>query len=153
MNITDVWKMNWKAFGSERCSIYVVAPEGTWPVKIGIAVYPISRVRDLQTSHWKKLEVVGAVWCHNKQDALNVERKTHAMLEDDNRRLLGEWFDRSAEQAIQAINFASDLTGIEVHDTLPKDAYHFMELRNRANDLNEQCARDDIIRKSIHHNA
>lgn len=57
------------------------------PVKIGYSCDPQSRLADLQTAHWDKLEIIVAV-----KGGPQLERHYHAMLVEH--RMLGEWFAR-----------------------------------------------------------
>ena len=145
----NVWDIDWRNFGTERCSVYVVAAEGRWPCKIGIAVYPAKRLSTIQTSHWKKMELVRAVWCHNAQEARAVEQKAHTILREDHRGLMGEWFDRSPEQCLDVINFAAIALGIEVFDTVPDDARQYMEEKRRRIMLRDHFKRHEAIEREV----
>jgi hypothetical protein len=58
-----IWKLDWPNLGRPFCNVYIIAPEGTWPVKIGIAVNAAKRLSSLQTSHWKPLQIMKVWWC------------------------------------------------------------------------------------------
>lgn len=60
------------------------------PIKIGIAVNPLSRLSTLQTGHHEKLELLAT--CDGGQER---ERAYHKQFAD--RRLSGEWFERCPE--------------------------------------------------------
>jgi len=114
----QVWLADWKAWGLPYCSIYVIAPEGHWPCKIGISVNASKRVRTLQTSHWKMLVVAKCYWAPTVADARKVEQKAHEMLKADDAYLLGEWFDKTPEKAAEVIEFAAMTTGVDLHDEI-----------------------------------
>jgi hypothetical protein len=50
-----------------------------------------------------------------------VERKAHLTLIEDNRQLLGEWFDRSVDQAADIVEFAAEVLGIDLNTSVPDD--------------------------------
>ena len=113
-----VWLADWKKFGLPYCSIYVIAPEGHWPSKIGISTFAKKRVQSLQTSHWKMLVVKKCYWAETVADARAVEQKVHSILKEDQAYLLGEWFDKSPKQAAEVIEFAAMALGIGIDDKI-----------------------------------
>src|SRR5579884_12285 len=72
-------------------------------IKIGRAIDPAARRDDLQTSHYEFLRVAYAIEC-GIAEAPAVERQAHILLMD--RRLAGEWFDISVDEAKAAIDKA-----------------------------------------------
>lgn len=114
----NVWAVDWKGRGLPHCSIYIIAPDAHWPCKIGISVNPRKRVSTLQTSHWKTLAIPRCFWAETVRDARLIEAKAHQMLKDDNCFLLGEWFDKSPEQAAEVVEFAALSVGAPLHDRI-----------------------------------
>jgi hypothetical protein len=116
-----LWRLDWPRLGRPFCNVYVIAAEGRWPVKIGVAVCAAKRLKQLQTSHWKPLEVSRAWWCEGSTAAFAVERRVHDLLDDERRKLLGEWYDRSVEQADEVVRFAAAVEGVELNEHIPED--------------------------------
>lgn len=111
----QIWMADWKRHSLPYCSIYVIAPDGHWPCKIGISVYARKRINQLQTSHWKRLEVARCFWVGSVFEARRIEKKAHQILKDDGAYLLGEWFDKTPEKAEEVIEFAAMLEGIDLN--------------------------------------
>lgn len=77
------------ALGSVASSVYFIAAVGG-PIKIGLAVNPLDRLRSLQTAHPKKLRLLATVPGDHRAEAAYHQRfATH--------RLQGEWFAPHAE--------------------------------------------------------
>lgn len=80
--------------------LYVIAASETGPVKLGLSVHPEKRVRQLQTGSALPLKIF-----HTEEidDALvkPAESALHRLL--SYRRLKGEWFDLTVEQAIAEV--------------------------------------------------
>ena len=108
--------VDWKRYGLPYCSIYIVAPDGHWPCKIGISNYARKRLNVLQTSHWKRLEVARCFWAPSVNDARRIEKKAHEILKEGGLYLLGEWFDRTPEKAAEVIEFAALTEGVELSE-------------------------------------
>ncbi len=84
--------------------VYVIeSAEGVRGVKIGVARNPKSRLRDLQVARPDLLRVAGVV-VPSAGTALAVEQAAHAVAA--RYRLQGEWFDLSAEAALEAVRMA-----------------------------------------------
>jgi hypothetical protein len=111
----QIWLANWKAWGLPYCSVYVIAPEGHWPSKVGISVHARKRVQELQTSHWKRLVVSECYWCPTVKGARAVEKKVHDALKEENVYLLGEWFDKTPAQAAEIVGFTAMVLGVELN--------------------------------------
>ena len=81
-------------------SVYVIAQE-RGPVKVGISDKPMFRLRSLQTGHASRLDLK-----HSREadNAKLVERLAHHALRE--KRLSGEWFDVTVDEAIAAIESA-----------------------------------------------
>ena len=77
--------------------VYVIGPEGG-PFKIGVATSVDARRYSLQTGNPHRLYVI-ATWEHEAPRM--VEAQAHRALAD--RRLQGEWFNVSAEEAVAAV--------------------------------------------------
>lgn len=91
--------------------VYVIGPE-VGPQKIGIAMAPDLRVRELQSGNPAKLHIALTLDT-GEHLAAKVERRAHWILKD--RHLSGEWFDVAQSEAAAAVKQAlSDVqNGIE----------------------------------------
>jgi len=79
--------------------LYVIGVHSSGPVKLGISKNPDRRVRQLQTGHSDRLHLF-----HTEPVPEGVfERLLHNNLR--HRRLRGEWFDLTVEQAIADVMF------------------------------------------------
>ena len=87
--------------GSHR-SIYVIGGD-SGPMKIGISNRPEARAAELRYAARKSLKVLAQV-DRGQRDARLVERLAHEIL--SGRRVSGEWFDVTAEEAIAVIHEA-----------------------------------------------
>lgn len=77
--------------------VYVMLSENG-PIKVGIAADPKARLASIQSaSPWK----ITLVHASEHKDAGIIERAVHLALRD--RRLTGEWFSATADEAIEAI--------------------------------------------------
>lgn len=63
---------------------------GTPCIKIGVADWPLKRMRDLQIGSPVKLELLDSIRCKSRRHAFDVERYAHTML--GSKRQHGEWF-------------------------------------------------------------
>lgn len=90
----------WSAPGKQL--VYVIGPD-VGPQKIGIALRPALRVREIQTGNPAALRVA-LEFDPEECAALQVERRAHWLLHEV--RLNGEWFDATPEQAIAAVRQA-----------------------------------------------
>lgn len=70
-------------------------------IKIGFAVDPVKRLADLQIAHSQPLRLIHSRAC---SDAAKAERRAHRLLRE--KRLRGEWFDLSEQEAVFAIDLA-----------------------------------------------
>jgi hypothetical protein len=107
--------------GDDRCFVYVIAPDGKWPVKVGISTSPRKRLAQLQCSNWKRLKVEHCAWVASKKDALAIEKFIHDEFSENGKWLLGEWVDARPEEAKERIEWASMALSIPVDFTLPAD--------------------------------
>lgn len=80
--------------------VYVIGQE-EGPCKIGISKDPARRAADLQTGCPFRLDVLHHVECRDYSEALWLENTLHEVHQD--RRLIGEWFDMSAAEAVDAV--------------------------------------------------
>lgn len=83
------------------CGLYVVAPKGGKPSKIGIAEDVVTRLCALRAAHWEPLDMYHLAWLQSRLDAGTLERLTHVHLQD--KRVSGEWFDVTPDVARAAI--------------------------------------------------
>lgn len=117
----QVWLADWRAHKLPYCSLYVVAPDGQWPCKVGISVNPYKRLIGLQTSVWKPLKVMRCYWTNSVAEARALEKAVHLRLSDDNVWLHGEWFDMRPKAATEMIEFVSLVEGIEIFDKIDNE--------------------------------
>lgn len=85
--------------------LYCIEAGEGGPVKIGTAVSPKQRMRQLQTGNHLRLALVGAIDAGD--DADRVERLIHSQLVDY--RLTGEWYRREALDELAWIHAAEAL--------------------------------------------
>lgn len=116
-----VWLANWRKFGFERSTIYVVSPDNSWPCKIGIANHGYSRVKSLQTSVWRPIKADFSAWTNTRTECSSLEKAVHRMLDEEGLWLHGEWFDMRPEQAVDAIRFQAAVTGIEINEVVEEE--------------------------------
>lgn len=117
----ELWRVNWKQHGYGFCGVYVVAPDNSWPSKIGISQNPVKRLLSLQTSCWRKLDIHKYCYAENFAAARKVEQKAHQILVDDGKAMLGEWFDIRPDKAMEVVEFASQIEGVEIMKSPPDD--------------------------------
>ena len=71
--------------------VYFISETGSaGPIKVGVSANPHKRLRALQTSNYRHLEIVGII---PETDEFN-ERTIHASLDTWHER--GEWYERQA---------------------------------------------------------
>jgi hypothetical protein len=85
--------------------VYVIK-SSPGPVKIGKAVDPSSRLKILQTGAPFRLSLEKVCRCDDEKSAYKVEKSAQRVLRG--KRLTGEWFDVSVDDAIAAIEEAVD---------------------------------------------
>ncbi len=112
----QVWLANWKKFGIERTSIYVISTDNSWPCKIGVSNYGYKRMCDLQVSVWRTLKVDYSAFAPSRAEAFRLEKEIHAELAD--KWLNGEWFDMRPNEVIDLIKFKACVMGIEIGDVV-----------------------------------
>ncbi len=117
-----LWRINWKKLGFQYCGVYVITTDSLYPCKIGISQNPASRVANLQTAHWRQIQITEYRWCRNVHDAKKIEEAAHRFLAEKDKQLLGEWFDVRPKEAVEAIEWASLMENIEVNSGVPEDA-------------------------------
>jgi len=137
-----VWLVDWRVNKLPYCTVYVIAPEASWPSKIGIATCARKRVAALQCSHWKRLAVTHCYWAPSVADARKVEKKAHALIKDEpNGFLLGEWFNKKPNEAAEIVRFAALSAGVELNDTIED-----MGARESIRDRWEQGLYEETVR-------
>jgi DNA-binding XRE family transcriptional regulator len=104
---------------SSTSHIYVIAA-GDNAVKIGIARDPEKRRASLQTSHYIPLKIAFSAPC--KRPAV-VERLVHESLAS--KRLYGEWFNASPQEAQQAISEVIKRTRLPGESALPIESWAY----------------------------
>lgn len=117
----QVWLANWRGHGLPYCSLYVVAPDGRWPCKVGISVNAYKRLAELQVSVWKPLSVVSCFWLKTIKEARELEKQVHRRLTGDDVWLHGEWFDMRPRDAKEMIEFVALVEGIEIYEKIDND--------------------------------
>jgi hypothetical protein len=88
--------------------VYVIAPTAGYPVKIGVAEKPTKRLSGVQTGCWEELIIHGLYKANNRGDAYRLEKLSHKRLDD--RRLIGEWFNIFADDAVTLLDELSHET-------------------------------------------
>ncbi len=132
---------DWRGYGLPHCSVYVICPDNDWPCKVGVSVYAVKRLMQLQTSVWRPLKLGACFWFETVADARKVERKVHQMLSDDNKWLHGEWFDMRPKEAADMVQFAALTEGVECNDDV-QDARIRSDLEANFNEVRYS---DDVI--------
>jgi hypothetical protein len=80
------------------CAVYVIAVNPrNGPVKVGIARNPWQRLAQLQTGQPQALSITSLLSLPGRAFAIDIERAFHAVKKA--RRLRGEWFDFSPDEA------------------------------------------------------
>lgn len=79
----------------------IVAGDGDTPVKIGVAADPGARLRQLQTGNASKLRIAATFEAEDRWIALEWEQLAHKLFGGN--RLIGEWFDATAQSVIEHI--------------------------------------------------
>lgn len=83
--------------------VYAIA-SAPHSVKIGYSADPDRRLQQLQVGHERKLQLVYKEPVDNEQQALFLEQKIHNL--NRHKKLRGEWFNLSHDEAILEIQFA-----------------------------------------------
>lgn len=86
--------------------IYVIGREAG-PVKIGITSSLDTRLATIQTGCHFKIELLYFRLCRDRNHALEHERNFHAVYAEN--RLAGEWFDLTADLAIEGVETGIDM--------------------------------------------
>jgi len=76
---------------ADKAFVYFIQSKITKRVKIGWAINPEKRLRDLQTGSAEGLTLLGKIHCRSVYDAKKTEGYLHNLFKD--LRLGGEWFD------------------------------------------------------------
>lgn len=101
----------------EACCVYIIGPENG-PVKIGHAVKPKNRLRDLQIGNHLLLILHATFWSRDRNSATKVECASHRTLDD--MRLRGEWFDVDVITASTVIRNSSENKGVKLYESAKK---------------------------------
>lgn len=124
-----LWLVNWRSIGSPKYCIYVIAPDGQWPVKVGISHNPSLRLANLQVGNWKRLEVARCFWTHTEADARLIEQAVHRDYTEQKKWLLGEWIDARPADARERIEWAALINDIEIGRDVPPEAMPCVQQR------------------------
>lgn len=116
----NLWLVPWKRFGFSYCCVYLMAPFRKRPVKVGISNDPNARLCEIQISHWEPIFVHRAWICESFGLARKVELAVHKMLDREELKLKGEWFDLTIADAAKAVEHAGLETNIELASRLPE---------------------------------
>lgn len=100
--------------------IYVMGYDRGGPLKVGRAVDPAARRRELQTGSHRELKIFLAVMC-GVPTMVEIERLSHLGLAKQ--RISGEWFDVPVETAIAAIWAAFEAFQFGAQPILAQIAY------------------------------
>lgn len=77
----------------DKDGIYVYCIANEFGFKVGVAVEPEKRLKDLQTANPRPLDLLGTIKCRTRQQAMMIENHIHERLKAHN--MQGEWFDVS----------------------------------------------------------
>lgn len=100
--------------------IYVIAPACGFPCKVGVASNIKKRVKALQTASPEELHVHSVFAAANRATAFKVERFAHKQLEES--RMIGEWFNVFADDAVAVLHDLCDKMGYGNRDNILKSA-------------------------------
>jgi hypothetical protein len=128
----DAWKVDWRAMKLPYYGVYVIGTKEERPCKIGVSKCAKDRLAALQTSHWQKLVVNGYRWVADSKAAYAIERKSHEILKERGKGLLGEWFDVSTAEAIEALEWSSLVLGLELNEQMPPNVLRAMRKKRAA---------------------
>lgn len=82
--------------------LYVIASHPSGPVKLGLSRHPEKRVRQLQTGCSEPLSIFHIE--EVEEDRVKIaEKALHRLL--NHKRVRGEWFDLSVEEAVSEVLF------------------------------------------------
>lgn len=124
-----LWLVDWKSLGSPKYCVYVIAPDGQWPVKIGISHSPRTRLGNLQIGNWKRLEVAHCFWTESREDAHAIEQAVHKDYSEQKKWLLGEWVDTRPAEARERIEWAALILGLNIGTDIPAEAVESIKAR------------------------
>jgi len=118
----------------ENCYVYLIqetftgAIRGECAVKIGLAIDPLRRVKELQTGNARRLHLLMKIGPMSDMRAVSIERKLHRRFKKW--RLVGEWFEPCVIKMMQS--HTSDIeyeTDVEVFLPSPnKDSMNEREV-------------------------
>jgi len=110
-----------EAFGHLDGFVYVICPPEGRPVKIGKTASCLKyRLSDLQMGNWTQISYGAAVGIY-EASIDGVEKVAHQLAAKKFKRLRGEWFDASAEEALEVVLEAAERAGATVRS--PDQAY------------------------------
>jgi predicted GIY-YIG superfamily endonuclease len=107
--------------------VYVIGP-GDGPLKIGLARDLQRRLYTLQTGNQQELHIFWSYKLLRKAEARAIERAAHQSLKD--KRIRGEWFDCSIDEAIDAIWQHIDCQTYVARHMAVKDLRGFVSLED-----------------------
>lgn len=105
------------------CGVYVIAPDPAGPCKIGISANLSDRIQGIQTGCWEPLSIHSFSLCLQKTGSVNfsgikrsfnagarsVEAKFHYEMRKMGFGLMGEWFDLSVKDSVDAVRKCAEL--------------------------------------------
>jgi hypothetical protein len=101
-------------------AIYVIGP-GNGPLKIGYAKNVQARLSSIAMAHWEHdIELHFFCWCAGTVFTRALEKRVH--LRFDDKRVRGEWFDVTADEAKEAIVSIARATKISIYTQESIDA-------------------------------
>lgn len=101
LTLPELARMMDAFIGERHIWVYFIQVGTDGPIKVGISAEPFSRLKQLRTSHYEPLHLIGAVWA-SKQ----FEQAIHAAFAEA--RLRNEWFSPTPE----LIGFAQGFAGV-----------------------------------------
>ncbi|MCX7319240.1 MAG: GIY-YIG nuclease family protein [Hyphomicrobiales bacterium] len=116
-----LWRIDWARLGYPYVGVYCICPDNKWPTKVGVSQNVPKRLGQIQVGVWRQVDVYGYFYCANAQEAFAIEAKTHELMRDAALQMQGEWFDIRPEKAIEFIQFAAEILGIELRKDIPNE--------------------------------
>ena len=96
-----------------ECHVYIIKPtKRLKPCKIGIARDLRKRLSCLQVGHWLPLHIFQYFRFDSVEFAFAVEQASHRSLSDAGKRLKGEWFNVTGEEACLVVRAASQSSSV-----------------------------------------
>jgi hypothetical protein len=119
-----------------KTNLYFIQGSEGSPVKIGLAVFPQIRLKELQTGNWDKLRILMLI----RRCDRCLESILHKELSDF--RINGEWFDA---KILQDIDLIEDFIWAIGHGDFETIEYRCSDLARRLDNLRKGIDRQERI--------